>query len=194
MVKERDLESYVGTPPGGNQTFADAVTAANEGTDTRRWQKTLGAVSAAVATCGAIGSALVKTDSPSYRKLSKPSRQPPAAVFPLVWTPLYADIAVINSLVIADSLEDSDTSAARTHAGALGLNLLLNAGWCGVFFRSRRRGLAAAWAGALAVSSADLVRRAWKSAPERGVVLAPYAAWTGFATPLSAEIARRNRR
>ncbi|MEK0128793.1 TspO/MBR family protein [Corynebacterium marquesiae] len=180
-------------PPGGNQTFAAAVAAANEGTDTRRWQKTLGAVSAAVAACGVIGSVLVKTDSPSYRRLSKPSWQPPAAVFPLVWTALYADIAVVNSLVIADHLEADDAPAARSHAGALGLNLALNAGWCGVFFRSRRRGLAAAWAGALAGSSADLVRRAWKSASERGAVLAPYAAWTGFATVLSAEIARRNR-
>ena len=194
VVKDRDLESHIGTPPGGNQTFAVAVAAANEGTDTRRWQKTLGAVSAAVAACGVIGSVLVKTDSPSYRRLSKPSWQPPAAVFPLVWTALYADIAVVNSLVIADHLEADDAPAARSHAGALGLNLALNAGWCGVFFRSRRRGLAAAWAGALAGSSADLVRRAWKSAPERGAVLAPYAAWTGFATVLSAEIARRNRR
>ena len=111
-----------------------------------------------------------------------------------MWTALYADIAVVISLVIADHLEADDAPAARSHAGALGLNLALNAGWCGVFFRSRRRGLAAAWAGALAGSSADLVRRAWKSAPERGAVLAPYAAWTGFATVLSAEIARRNRR
>lgn len=193
VVKERDLESHIGTPPGGNQTFAEAVTAANEGTDTRRWQKTLGAVSAAVAACGVIGSALVKTDSPSYRRLSKPSWQPPAAVFPLVWTALYADIAVVNSLVIADYLEADDAPAARSHAGALGLNLALNAGWCGVFFRSHKRKFAAAWAGALALSSADLVRRAWKSAPERGAVLSPYAAWTGFATALSAEIARRNR-
>lgn len=98
LGKERDVESYVGTPTGGNQAFADAVAAANEGTDTRRWQTTLSAVGAA------------------------------------------------------------------------------------------------AWASALAVSSADLVRRVWKSAPERGVVFALYAAWTGFATLLSAETARRNRR
>ena len=44
----------------------------------------------------------------------------------------------------------------------------------------------------LAASSADLVRRAHKASPEKGVVLAPYAAWTGFATVLSAVIARRN--
>ena len=46
LGKERDFDSYVGTPPGGNQTFAAAVAAANEGTDTRRWQKTLGTVGA----------------------------------------------------------------------------------------------------------------------------------------------------
>lgn len=82
---------------------------------------------------------------------------------------------------------------ARKHAAALGANLTLNAGWSGVFFRSKRKRLATAWAGALAASSADLVRRAWKSAPERGALLAPYAAWAGFATVLSAEIARLNR-
>ncbi len=193
VVTERDLESYTGTPDGGNQTFEQAVHTANEGTDTRRWRKTLGAVGTAVATCAAVGSALVKTDSSSYRMLNKPSWQPPAAVFPVVWTALYADIAAINSLVLADHVEAEDHTAARKHAGALGLNLVLNAGWCGLFFRSRRTGLAAAWAGALALSSADLVRRAWKSTPERGAVLSPYAAWTGFATLLSSEIARRNR-
>ena len=70
----------------------------------------------------------------------------------------------------------------------------MNAGWSGLFFRSKHKRLAAVWAGALAASSADLVRRAWKSAPERGALLVPYAAWTGFATVLSAEIARLNRK
>lgn len=193
VVKERDLESYTGTPPGGNQTFAEAITAANKGTDTRRWQKTLGAVNTAVTACGIIGSSLVTTNGRKYRRLSKPSWQPPAFVFPVVWTALYVDIALVNSLVIADQLEAKETNAARSHASVLGFNLALNAGWCGVFFRSHRRKLAAVWAGALAISSADLVRRAWESSPERGVVLSPYAAWTSFATALSAEIARRNR-
>ncbi|AMO89874.1 tspO/MBR family protein [Corynebacterium simulans] len=70
----------------------------------------------------------------------------------------------------------------------------MNAGWSGLFFRSKHKRLATAWAGALGASSADLVRRAWKSAPERGALLAPYVAWTGFVTVLSAEIARLNRR
>ena len=39
VVKERDLESYTGTPSSGNQTFGEAITAANKGTDTRGWQR-----------------------------------------------------------------------------------------------------------------------------------------------------------
>ena len=45
----------------------------------------------------------------------------------------------------------------------------------------------------LAASSADLVRRAGKHGTEKGILLAPYAGWTAFATALSASIARRNR-
>ncbi|WP_083317813.1 tryptophan-rich sensory protein [Corynebacterium sp. HMSC056F09] len=41
----------------------------------------------------------------------------------------------------------------------------MNAGWSGLFFRSKHKRLATAWAGALGASSADLVRRAWKSDP-----------------------------
>ncbi|HHW83690.1 MAG TPA: tryptophan-rich sensory protein, partial [Actinomycetales bacterium] len=45
---------------------------------------------------------------------------------------------------------------------------------------------------ALAVSSADLVRRTWRASRANGALLAPYAAWTAFATVLSTEIARRD--
>lgn len=62
---------------------------------------------------------------------------------------------------------------------------MLNAGRCGEFFRSRRRMLAAVWVGVLAVSSAGLVCRAWKSAPSavrsfcfmsRGLASTPFLA------------------
>ncbi len=140
---------------------------------------------------------LGKPDSRYYRSLKLPNWQPPAIAFPIVWTALYTDIAVINSLVLADHIEEDTAktkAAARKHAAALGANLALNAGWSGVFFRPKRKRRAAAWAGALAATSAELVRLAWKSAPERGALLAPYAAWTGFATVLSAEIARLKRK
>ncbi|ALA66434.1 DNA-binding protein [Corynebacterium lactis RW2-5] len=197
VVKERDLESYIGTPEGGNQSFKEAVLAATERVDTRRWLRTFATVGAAVAACATVGGILTDPKNKEYRRLDLPSWQPPAGIFPVVWTALYADIAVVNSLVLSDNLESDDDGdskcSARSNSVALGINLLLNAGWPGVFFRSKKKGVATVWSGALALSSADLVRRAWKSAPQRGVVLAPYAAWTSFATILSGAIRRRNR-
>lgn len=192
VVKERDLEELVGTPVGGNQGFEEAVRTAVRGVDTRRWRKVLGATSGVVLACAVVGSFLSDPQNRWYRSLDLPSWQPPAAAFPIAWTALYADIAVTQSLVIADHLDAEDARSARADALALSANLVLNASWSGLFFRSRRPVLSTVVAGALAVSSADLVRRAWVSAPERGVLLSPYAGWTAFATVLNAAIARRN--
>ena len=139
------------------------------------------------------GSFLTDPKSARYARLKKPSWQPPAVAFPIVWTLLYVDIAVIATTTIADSLEEGEPRAARNDALALAGNLVLNAGWSGVFFRSRARRLSTLWAGALAVSSADLVRRAHRRSPTRGLLLAPYPLWCAFATVLTGEIARLNR-
>ena len=48
-------------------------------------------------------------------------------------------------------------------------------------------------AAALAVSSADLARRAADADPKLGAALAPYPLWCGFATVLSGDIWRLNR-
>lgn len=150
-------------------------------------------VGAAVVACATVGSILTKPDSPTYKVLKKPSWQPPAAVFPVAWTALYADIAVVNSRALTDLVAEERTEEARSLATALGVNLALNAGWTGVFFRTRKLWLSAAWAGALAGSSWDLVRRVSKTSPARGAALAPYGVWTTFATALSTRIAQLNR-
>ena len=61
-----------------------------------------------------------------------------------------------------------------------------------LFFQAKNPAVSAIWAGALAVSSTDLVRRSWRVSRVKGAVLAPYAAWTVFATALSGEIWRLN--
>lgn len=48
-------------------------------------------------------------------------------------------------------------------------------------------------AGALAASTADLARTAGRASRAAGGLLVPYAAWTTFATVLTAGIWRRNR-
>ncbi|MFD7200629.1 tryptophan-rich sensory protein [Streptomyces sp. NPDC059893] len=47
----------------------------------------------AVTAAAAAGSAAVDPDSSWYRRLSKPSRPPPAWAFGAVWAPRYASIA-----------------------------------------------------------------------------------------------------
>lgn len=192
VVKERDLEQLVGQPEGGNQSFAEAVKAATAELDTRRSRRTLLKTSAAVAVTATIGTILTDPDNHWYRSLDKPSWQPPALAFPIAWTALYADIAWVSALVIANAEEEQPGSSAA-FTKALAANLVINASWSGLFFRSKRPWLAAAGAAVLAGSSADLVRRAGRSSPQRGAVLAPYAAWTAFATALSTSIAWKNR-
>ncbi|HZK31804.1 MAG TPA: TspO/MBR family protein [Corynebacterium sp.] len=149
------------------------------------------ATTGAVAACAALGTVLTDPAHRWHRSLRKPAWQPPAA-FPVAWTLLHLDIAAINSVVLTDLIHCGQREAAEEHAAALGANLALNAGWCGIFFRARRPWLATLSAGALALSSADLTRRAYRSAPIRGVALAPYVVWTACATVLSTAIAVKN--
>jgi benzodiazapine receptor len=155
--------------------------------------RTLALTGAAVAATAASGSvASADTRSAWYRQLAKPAIQPPAWVFPLVWTTLYADIAV-TSAVALEGLERDDPRAATAYRQALALNLALNASWSWVFFKAHRLVPAIVVAGALAGSSVDLVRRTASVRPAAGLALAPYAAWCSFATVLTAAIWRRNR-
>ncbi|MFF0990426.1 TspO/MBR family protein [Kocuria nitroreducens] len=167
----------------------------------------------AAAAAGTAASAGV--DSPWYRDLRKPDLQPPAAVFPVVWTALYAVLAVTSAAVLTELQRQTrpglhrrgprvrtirgpvrtPSEAARRERGyrrALALNLALNAGWSWVFFTKHDTALAAATAAALTASTADLARRAAQARPLLGAALLPYVGWCGFATVLSARIHRLN--
>lgn len=194
VVKEHDLDELVGAPAGGVKGFDDAVRAAVKGVDTRRWRRTLAACAAAVTATAVAGSIATKPGTLWYRTLRTPAFQPPPAVFPVAWTLLYADIAVISALALADLGEQGKTSEQKAYAGALGVNLMLNAGWSWVFFRGKRLRAGTVVAALLAASSGDLVRRAAKVSKEKGVVLAPYGAWTAFALVLTGTLAGKNRR
>lgn len=142
---------------------------------------------AVTAAAGSIATAR-STDSLWYKLLDKPDFQPPSWVFPVAWTALYADIAATTGLAL-DKLPEHERAAL---AKALGVNLALNAGWSFTFFGTRNVAASVPVAAALAVSSADLVRRVGRAKKRYGVALSPYAAWTAFATVLSASLKERN--
>jgi tryptophan-rich sensory protein len=123
-----------------------------------------------------------------FRSLDKPSWYPPPQTFGIVWTGLYAGTA----WAAGEVLSRADGSQRRSFARAYAANLVLNTGWTPLFFRAHRPWPAAAESAVLTASTADLVRRAAAVSGPAAAVLAPYAAWTAFATALSAAIARRN--
>jgi tryptophan-rich sensory protein len=154
----------------------------------------LGRVAAAVAATAGVGSLASRDVSSAwYTDLDKPPIQPPGVVFPVVWTTLYTDVA----LMAAHTLDRLDAAGRHDEAAAyrraLAANLVVNASWSWVFFRAHRLGPAVGVAALLAASSIDLVRRTAQVSPAAAAALAPYPAWCGFATVLSAELWRRNR-
>ena len=150
----------------------------------RHLPATLAAVTA-TAVAGGVG-----TDVRSrwYAGLDKPSWQPPGWVFGPAWTTLYGLIAAGS----ARALDRSSDGERRELTTALGVNLVLNTGWTWIFFSARRPRLALVEILVLEASTLDLVRRAARVDPAAAALLAPYAGWVGFATALTASIARRN--
>jgi benzodiazapine receptor len=128
-----------------------------------------------------------------YTKIRKPRYVPPNVVFPIAWTALYVDIAVTSAAAIDRFRADGRDAQARSYLAALGTNLVLNAGWSWVFFKQNKLGPSVVAAAALAVSSADLARRAGDADAKLGAALIPYPLWCSFATVLSADIWRLNR-
>lgn len=152
------------------------------------------ATAAATTTTAIVGSiASQDTNSRWYRKLRKPGFQPPAAAFPIVWTALYADIAVTSAVAIDEYTDAGDQAGRRNYIAALATNLVLNASWSWVFFKWHRLLPATLVAGALAASTADLTRRTAAANPAAGAALAPYSVWTAFATVLTGRITQLNR-
>lgn len=159
---------------------------------TRRGLRTLAVTGGAAFASAGLGAVATTPDADWYERLEKPPWDPPTIAYPLVWTPLYADLAVTGAAaltILEQAGRHDDASALRR---ALATNLVLNTGWSVVFWRVRRPWLAAAWCALLTGHSAALVARVGKVDPSLGAALAPYPLWCGFATALNTSIARRN--
>ena len=194
VCREHDLDDVVGPPPGGAIGFDEAVRAAMTTVPRDTGWQNLALTSALVSAAAVAGSLATTPQARWYEGLEKPAWQPPAAVFPVAWTTLYGLIAAAGAASLTELDRRGDASGRRTYLTALGTNLALNGAWSWVFFRARRLTPATVAAGVLAASSVDLVRRTRLVRPGFGAALAPYAAWTIFATALSGAVARRNPR
>ncbi len=162
------------------------------GLRTPRGLRNLLVTGAAATASAAVGALATTPETGWYAGLDKPSWQPPPIAFPLVWTPLYADIAVVSAATLTTLEGQGLNDEAASFRTALAVNLVLNTGWSVLFWRVRRPWLSTVWCAALTASSADLARRTRHVDESLHLALAPYPAWCAFATALNGSLARRN--
>ena len=147
----------------------------------------------AVAAASGAGSLASPRRTPGwYSRVRKPRYQPPSAVFPVVWTTLYTDIAATSAVALDRFRAAGRHDEARRYTAALAVNLVLNGAWSWLFFRYHKLGASALGAAALTASSADLARRTADADTRAGSALLPYPLWCAFATVLSTHIWRLN--
>ena len=147
----------------------------------------------AVATCAAVGT-LNGPQRPSralwYVALRKPEATPPGPVVGATWGVLETLLAVSGHRLLREP-RSSRRDAALAGWGVVLLGL---AGFPYLFFRERRVGAATATAGVMLAASATAVVAARPVDRTAAALLVPVTAWLAFATALSANLWRSNRR
>jgi tryptophan-rich sensory protein len=113
-----------------------------------------------------------------YAGLNKPRQTPPDSWFMPVWTALYILMAVAAWLVWR--VEGSSWAI-----GLYFLQLVLNAGWCYVFYGLRRPGFALAEMSLLWAAIVVTMLSFWSFSIIAGVIFAVYLVWVTFAWTLN---------
>lgn len=125
-----------------------------------------------------------------YPRLAKPPFQPPRWVFPVVWTSLYAAMAVAGWR-IWNAPKSKDRTAALA---AWGAQLGFNGAWSPLFFAKRRPDLALADQGLLYGSLLAFLAKSRRVDRTAHRLFLPYLGWVTFAAVLNEEVVRRNPR
>jgi translocator protein len=120
-------------------------------------------------------------DNPWFAELAKPSLYPPPAVFGIVWTLLYTLMGLAAAMV-------ASARGARWRTAALAvfaLQLALNLAWSPLFFAGHRIFASLILLVVLDVAVVATIVLFWRVRPVAALLLAPYLAWTLFATLLT---------
>lgn len=141
------------------------------------------------AVAAAIGSAAtVSSVDTWYRKLDKPSFNPPRWVFGPAWSTLYLLMGIADFLVSREGGEE-----ARNAKGIYRVQLVLNAIWSVLFFGLRSPLAALVEIVFLWVAILMTIVAFWRVSKLAAALLVPYFLWTTFATVLNASIWAKNR-
>lgn len=123
-----------------------------------------------------------------YRRLNKPSFNPPDAVFPIVWAALYTLMAISGWRVWQRRDSPERTAALRLWIS----QLTANAQWSRLFFGEHLPTWSLADVLSLQAAVIRYIFEARKVDKPAAALFVPYAAWLAFAALLNEEIIRRN--
>lgn len=124
-----------------------------------------------------------------YQTLQKPPLTPPSWVFGPVWTALYVMIALSLFLFVRNNRGGGGVVLYLI----LGLHLLSNVAWTGLFFGLKSPGWALVDILILDATLIFLVIRFWEISKVSSALLWPYLVWVLFATYLNAGFLYLNR-
>jgi tryptophan-rich sensory protein len=144
----------------------------------------------AVYMVGALGSLAAGVDVRGwYAELAKPFFAPPAWLFGPVWFVLYGLIALAGWLIWQSPAAEAWKRPALL---LFSVQLVLNGLWSPAFFGLRSPELALMVAFLLLAAILATIRAFWGIDRRAALMLAPYAAWVGFASALTGSIAALN--
>lgn len=149
----------------------------------------LGLSFAACFAISALGGAITAGPVKSwYPTLAKPALTPPDLAFPIVWTALYALMAIAAWRV----WRAAGLKQARGAVGLFGIQLLLNLGWSWLFFGRQMIGAAVIEIGLLWLAIAACMAAFARLDRIAAWLLLPYLLWVSFAAYLTFAIWRLN--
>ena len=136
-------------------------------------------------------SRLASGDIPqSFQSLARPPLSPPAAVFPVVWTILYALMGVSLYLVITSKASAEQKKSAVT---VFLIQLAVNLMWTPIFFGWGKYLLAFIWLVFLWIWAAVMISEFGKVSKTAAKLQIPYIIWLTFALYLNLGIVLLNR-
>ncbi|KTD46292.1 TspO/MBR family protein [Legionella quateirensis] len=124
---------------------------------------------------------------PWYRYLNKSSLTPPGFIFAVVWTLLYALLAII-----AWMLTSLNKTSSKKITILFALQMLMNWVWTPLFFGLHWFTLSALWLVGLTCLNVILIIEAKKTHKTIALLLTPYLLWLVFASYLNVVIALMN--
>ena len=122
---------------------------------------------------------ILTSGSQGYAELVQPPLAPPAILFPIAWSILYALMGISHGILKANGLSDRDTQAAYY------AQLIVNLIWPILFFSLKWRLFAFIWILALDVLVILMAVRFYRKNKTAGLLQLPYVAWVIFASYLN---------